>query len=608
MNITKYKDTKSDEKTYDHQDVEYQDADYYEDYVDTMETAKQENAMLKKQMAEMQEMIMQLKNQLQASQPCEKEKPAADEQLQQKEKKLSDNIRLDTTTGKYIITPPEDIEQQEKRDLNSIRENIKTKLKGIYVNKEGKDVFKYNTADVMTIIDLDPKLRNIKPRKNDMTLAIERADGKPYSQNDTTRIKMVLDDYGFYSEGHGKPIEEAVQLYAEQCSYNPLQDYLRNCRDRYKKGLRGKYTINEFFIRCLGGEDDKDGYTRAVTHSFFLNSVIIAMHPGTPVRNIPILGGDQGIGKTTVLRKLANDNKYFSDEVSDFDKNPRDTVITLNQTWIAEMGEGKVLKYKTAEDLKAFLTKYKYVYRPLYNRYNITVPRHTMFVITTNTVGDGLLNDSTGNTRYDIIQCKKANIDKAYDVNHLTQDDVAALWGEAMVELEAHPEYLKDGGMEYDDKIKDIQRVRNANYNFTAASWDVYDDWMSDNYNIVKVSAHQLFYLSDDDENKKWGDFSNKDKKDVSVYLSNRRDDAGNHCFTKCLAKATRINDVRGDGKTRMVRDAYDVTPEGRAYFEGLHKQQCMAAANGYMSKEDKNLQDQLKEMTDANFPDDKTE
>ena len=56
-----------------------------------------------------------------------------------------------------------------------------------------------------------------------------------------------------------------------------------------------------------------------------------------------------------------------------------------------------------------------------------------------------------------------------------------------------------------------------------------------------------------------------------------------------------------------MVRDAYDITPEGKAYFEGLHKQQCMAAANGYMSKEDKNVQDQLHEMMDSSSSGDDT-
>lgn len=488
---------------------------------------------------------------------------------------VSDTLTRDAETGTYKIT----FDSTAGCDISAKRMGIKDKLLYWKENKKtGELKFYWNITDLETILDQDPELEKARPKLNTMTNQIVRWDGKPYTDAEISHFKKVLDvGYCFLTEKHSRLIEEAVRDYAQQCRFNPLQDFLRSCRDKYKSGLRGKYSIEDYWIKTLGAEDDTDGYTRTVTKTFMINACKIAMYPGSPVRQVPILAGDQGIGKSTSLKRLAFNPDFFSDSVSNLtNTGERDNIIKLMRVWIGEMGEGKELKYYSAEALKNFLTQYKYDYKPLYAKYAVSVDRHTVFCITTNNGGADLLNDSTGNTRYDVLDCKKSRIDPSYDVDHIEDDDIVALWGEAMVELEAHPEYLKSGGLKYDDKILEIQKQRNAAYNFTSASWDAYDDWMSDHYENSKVSAHQLSYLSavaSGDDRVTWSSYTNKQKKDVVSYLNNRKDDNGNHCFIRCLTSQAKIHDCRGDGVTRTMRDAYEVTPEGKAYFESLTTQ-----------------------------------
>ena len=109
----------------------------------------------------------------------------------------------------------------------------------------------------------------------------------------------------------------------------------------------------------------------------------------------------------------------------------------------------------------------------------------------------------------------------------------------------------------------------NDSRNFKAPSWDIYDDYMTNHYDVKRVSARQLHTQA---SRKDWRDYTKKDRYDAISYLDNRKDDAGKNCFRLHGARAL-VKDLKGDGKTGQASDAYDLTRAGRLYFNKLHEQ-----------------------------------
>ncbi|MFG5501969.1 VapE domain-containing protein, partial [Enterococcus faecalis] len=66
--------------------------------------------------------------------------------------------------------------------------------------------------------------------------------------------------------------------------------------------------VERIFIDYLGVEDTE--YTREVTKKWFTGAVARIYRPGVKFEIVPILSGAQGIGKSTLINKLAPD--FFS--------------------------------------------------------------------------------------------------------------------------------------------------------------------------------------------------------------------------------------------------------------------------------------------------------
>ena len=114
-----------------------------------------------------------------------------------------------------------------------------------------------------------------------------------------------------------------------------------------------------------------------------------------------ILTGKQGIGKSTLLSKLAGD--WFTDNIIDF--NSKDTLLLLQNCIIAEVPELQGFNKADSNRLKQFLGQKTDKYRAPYERREEEHPRHCVFFGTTN--DDEFLRDSTGNRRYWPVEVRK---------------------------------------------------------------------------------------------------------------------------------------------------------------------------------------------------------
>ena len=131
------------------------------------------------------------------------------------------------------------------------------------------------------------------------------------------------------------------------------------------------------------------------------------------------LAGNQGIGKTSVIRHLSimETAEFFREgqKLSSFDKDTERRCIT---TWIAELGEiDTTFKFADMGMLKAFITKSFDEYRLPYGREDEQSARRANFAATVN--GDKFLIDPTGNRRFWTIPIKSIDLDGLQEINAL---------------------------------------------------------------------------------------------------------------------------------------------------------------------------------------------
>lgn len=132
--------------------------------------------------------------------------------------------------------------------------------------------------------------------------------------------------------------------------------------------------------------------------------MIRAYQPGTQFDHCLVFEGDQGLGKSSLLRTLANG--WFQ-ELEDF--SGKESAEVLVGTWIVEISELSALKKSDIESVKRFLTAVSDRYRPAYGRHVVDRPRTTVFAGTTNR--SEYLKDASGNRRFWPVLCQRIERD-----------------------------------------------------------------------------------------------------------------------------------------------------------------------------------------------------
>lgn len=221
-------------------------------------------------------------------------------------------------------------------------------------------------------------------------------------------------------------VYDAVNIVADTHSFHPVREYLSRCT------WDGTPRVDTFLIDYMGAEDNE--YTRAVTRKTLVAAVARVVRPGIKFDYMLTLKGAQGIGKSSIFRKLAG--KWYSDTVNSF--SGKESYEQARGIWIGEAGELSGLKKSEVNDIKAYLSRQVDRYRPAYGRRVNEFPRQCIFVGTTNEAE--FLRDATGNRRWWVVDTpNKPRLDQWED---LTPEIVMQIWGEA-VELYKKGETLR---------------------------------------------------------------------------------------------------------------------------------------------------------------------
>jgi predicted P-loop ATPase len=284
----------------------------------------------------------------------------------------------------------------------------------------------YNTIDnLVLILENDPRLKG--------NLVYDQFEQRPIARRNlpwrkvtpdcrylTDRDDQNLEHYleKVYKIG-GSKLETALGVIFEKHQFHPIRDYLNK--------LTWDWTprLDQLLIEYLGAEDS--AYTRAVTRKALVAAVARVFNPGVKFDHVLTIIGQQGKGKSTLLRKLGGG--WFSDNFHLSMLQGKEAVEQIRGVWLVEIGEMAGMAKADIERIKGFIATQVDRFRQAYGRRVENYPRQCIFFGTTNK--SDFLRDQTGNRRFWPVEI---GINEAAGnvFNDLTEVEVRQIWAEAL--------------------------------------------------------------------------------------------------------------------------------------------------------------------------------
>lgn len=189
-----------------------------------------------------------------------------------------------------------------------------------------------------------------------------------------------------------------------------------------------------------------------------------------------VIQGPQGIGKTTLFRKLAVRSDWLAEGVT-LDMKNKDYIIQAVGVWIAELGELESTLKKEQASLKAFITQKMDRIRAPYAREATDRPRRTSFGATVNQ--EAFLRDETGARRFWVVPVEDMDTD---ELNRLPPEWFVQLWAEVYLWWWESPqgfrlsrterEHLNQLNQQYQEALPGEEEIRQAlDFDLPVEAW-----------------------------------------------------------------------------------------------------------------------------------------
>ena len=225
-------------------------------------------------------------------------------------------------------------------------------------------------------------------------------------------IERVL---GFSSD---RPLRMALSEVAEQNAVNPVASYLKSLE------WDGEKRLDRLYIDYLGAEDCE--FIRVIARKALVAAVARAMSERVKFDYMTVVCGIQGIGKSTLFRRLGRE--WFTDSIKSFEGKEAEELI--QGKWIVEIAELQGFNRVDVNRIKQFLSKEDDQYREAYGRNVKNQIRRSVFFGTTN--DHEYLHDPTGNRRFWPVDARMGHIRKKV-FRDLTDAEVDQIWAEAVM-------------------------------------------------------------------------------------------------------------------------------------------------------------------------------
>lgn len=307
-------------------------------------------------------------------------------------------------------------------------------------------VVKNTLRNLLLILNNDEKLKGIVFNQLSDGMEIKGAvpwehPGRFWRDADDAQLISYIDlTYGTFSM---RNYNIAVTKAADDRSYHPVREFL-DALPEWDKVPR----VDTLLIDYLGADDTP--YVRAVTRKTLCGAVCRVLSPGCKFDTMLVLNGPQGVGKSTLISRLAGD--WFSDSLNLSDTKDKTAAEKLQGYWIMEIGELAGLKKAEVETLRSFLSRQNDIYRASFGRRATPHLRQCVFFGTTN-AEKGYLRDTTGNRRFWPVKTPGGSRKHSWE---LSGEDIRQIWAEVLVYVKSGERLYLDGKME--DTAKSEQR------------------------------------------------------------------------------------------------------------------------------------------------------
>ena len=208
---------------------------------------------------------------------------------------------------------------------------------------------------------------------------------------DIVRIKFFcVEQFGVEFSDH--TINQALIEIADKNRFHPVRDWLKTLK------WDGVERIDTW-LKDFAGAEAPEPYLSNVSRKLLVAMVARVFKPGIKFDQIVILEGNQGTGKSTLLRKLVGD-EWFSD--APLNIGDKDAILTMQSKWLIEVGELGALNKAEVETFKSFISQQVDRIRAPYGKRIEEHPRQCVVLGTTNS--DEYLRDLTGNRRFWVVK------------------------------------------------------------------------------------------------------------------------------------------------------------------------------------------------------------
>jgi predicted P-loop ATPase len=183
-------------------------------------------------------------------------------------------------------------------------------------------------------------------------------------------------------------MRDALQIECMNHSFDPVRDYLDTLT------WDGKPRLDRWLIDYCSATDTP--LNRSVGRKVLVAAVRRVRSPGCKFDYLLVLEGDQGQGKSTMLKILAGEDNFCDNEILGSDK--KEQQESVQGVWIYEIAELDGIHKSEVTKVKLFVSKTIDMARPAFGRSRVDRKRRGIFIATTN--DDNYLRDTTGNRRF----------------------------------------------------------------------------------------------------------------------------------------------------------------------------------------------------------------
>ena len=191
---------------------------------------------------------------------------------------------------------------------------------------------------------------------------------RPWGRADVSLIQSYIQRVWTHQAGR-EDTKSAMLTVASANRCHPPRDWLNGL------AWDGRARLDLWLAHCFGADDTP--FCRAAAAKILIAAARRVRQPGCKFDHMLILEGDQDLGKSTCLRRLAGDD-WFTDSLPASIES-KDMAIALQGIWIAEFAEIEQVIRTEVEVIKAFLTKPSDRFRPPYGKSDLTFPRQCVF-------------------------------------------------------------------------------------------------------------------------------------------------------------------------------------------------------------------------------------